>query len=586
MLRLLSRLLLPWVRFSVRPPEIAQRLAQLPQPVCYVMEQHSVLDALVVQRACARLKMPRPGKSLVAGDKRIARGSMMALARQVGLLRARLDRRPPPVLQAMLAAARGDPHLDVTLLPVAVYWGRRPERESGWLALLLSEDWTLSSRLRRLFTVLFNSRNTLVEFGQPVTLRALIPGDTPDFQASRRIARNLMMQLDAGRTAYIGPDLSHRRTLRARVLRTQGVRAQVAQQARERKLPRRKVFKEAQRIFDEIAADYSPAFVQFMERLLRWLWTRIYSGVEVAHARTLGSIASGNELVYVPCHRSTMDDVLTPYAVYTTGFVIPHIVAGLNLNLPVVGTLMRKGGTFFMRRSFRGNALYTAVFMNYLGAMMARGHPLQYFIEGGRSRNGRSLQPKTGMLSMTVRSYLRQPVRPVVFVPVYLGYERIIEAESYVGELSGKPKEKETLWDFLRSLRRLRENFGFVHVNIGEPIPLQPLLDRHLPQWREQMKAGGKMPSVNAAVDELAPLIMQRINAAAAMTPVNLLALVLLATPRQTMFAADLARQLEVMLQVLRAAPYSSRVTITHLDAAGIIEAGHKLEVVQHGEGG
>ena len=98
-----------------------------------------------------------------------------------------------------------------------------------------------------------------------------------------------------------------------------------------------------------------------------------------------------------------------PYAIYTQGFAMPHIAAGINLNLPVVGPLLRKGGAFFMRRSFRGSALYTAVFMNYLGAIMARGHPLQYFIEGGRSRTGRLLAPKTGMLSMTLRSYVRQP---------------------------------------------------------------------------------------------------------------------------------------------------------------------------------
>ena len=223
-------------------------------------------------------------------------------------------------------------------------------------------------------------------------------------------------------------------------------------------------------MFEEIAADYSHAFVRLMEGVLKWLWTRIYDGVFVAHPETIAGVAAGNELIYVPCHRSTMDDLLMPYAIYTNGFAVPHIAAGLNLNLPVVGPLLRKGGTFFMRRSFRGSPLYTAVFMKYLGAMMARGHPIQYFIEGGRSRTGRLLDPKTGMLSMTLRSYIRQPLRPVVFIPMYLGYERIMEVDSYVNELSGKPKEKESLLGFLRSLRRLRENYGHVHVNVGEPI--------------------------------------------------------------------------------------------------------------------
>jgi glycerol-3-phosphate O-acyltransferase len=364
------------------------------------------------------------------------------------------------------------------------------------------------------------------------------------------------------------------------VLRARAVRLLVAQEARDRKIPRRQALLNAKAMFDEIAADYSHVFVRLMERALRWLLTRIYDGVFVAHADTITGIAAGNELVYVPCHRSTMDDLLMPYAIYSHGFAVPHIAAGINLNLPVVGRLLRKGGAFFMRRSFRGSALYSAVFTRYLGAIMARGHPIQYFIEGGRSRTGRALAPKTGMLSMTLRSYLRQPLRPIMFVPVYIGYERVMEVDSYVGELSGKPKEKETLLGFLRSLKRLRENFGHVHVNIGEPIALTPLLDEHQPDWR--VKPGrDRGAHVGAAVDVLAQRIMRNIHSAAAVTPVNLLATVMLATPRQLMLESDLRSLLALYLQLLRDVPYSDRVTVTALDPAGIIAAGLKNGILE-----
>ena len=166
----------------------------------------------------------------------------------------------------------------------------------------------------------------------------------------------------------------------------------------------------------------------------------------------------------------------------------PHIAAGLNLNLPVVGRLLRKGGAFFIRRSLRGSALYTVVFMKYVAAMMARGHSIEYFIEGGRSRTGRLLTPMTGMLSMTVRSYLREPRLPVVFVPVYFGYERLLEAQTYIGELSGKPKQKESVPGLLRTVLRLfRRRHGRVHVNLGEPIHIDAVLDAHAPGWRAQI---------------------------------------------------------------------------------------------------
>jgi glycerol-3-phosphate O-acyltransferase len=434
--------------------------------------------------------------------------------------------------------------------------------------------------------VLLNGRNTVVEFGTGVSLRSLVADGMPDNQAARRVARHLTGQLVASRTAYVGPDLSHRRTLMAEVLRGRSVRAMVAQEAQEKGIPRRQALLSAQGMFEEIAADYSHAFVRLSERILKRLWTRIYDGVYVAHVDTIAGIATGSELVYVPCHRSTMDDLLMPYAIYTRGFAVPHIAAGVNLDLPVLGTMMRKGGAFFLRRSFRGSPLYSAVFTRYLGAIMARGHPIQYFIEGGRSRSGRSLAPKTGMLSMTLRSFLRQPVRPVVFVPVYIGYERIMEIDSYLGELSGKPKEKESLWAFVRGLKRLRENFGRVHVNIGEPIPLQPVLDEHLPDWRDKLGQEGRSAAVAAAVDALAGRIMRQIHCAGAVTPVNLLALVMLATPRQALLESDLARQLALYLDLLRAAPYSRRMTVTDFDAAAIVALGHERGLLQRLAGG
>ncbi len=196
----------------------------------------------------------------------------------------------------------------------------------------------------------------------------------------------------------------------------------------------------------------------------------------------MSEIGDGAEIIYVPCHRSHMDYLLLSYVIYRKGFAVPHVAAGINLNLPVIGRFLRKGGAFFLRRTFKGDAVYAAVFAKYLGFMMARGHPLEYFIEGGRSRTGRLLSPRTGMLSMTVRAYLRDPKRPVVFMPVYFGYERIVEGRTYIGELSGQPKEKESVFGLLKAtVSVLRSKLGKVHVNLGQPIALDELLDRHNP---------------------------------------------------------------------------------------------------------
>ena len=568
-----------WVRAAVQPAEAPPSLIAPTTPVCYVLDRDSVADLAVLCNVTVKAKLPYPEKrsrNLPVEERR----SYFDVGRRRSFWDASVTRRAPPHLLALTEALRGDSVRDVLLVPTAVYWGRAPQKEGSWLRLLFAENWAITSRASKFGSVLFNGRNVMVEMGEPISLRSMLDAQPATDQA-RRVTRVLRGILRRQRAVRIGPDLSHRRTIVAQVLRARAVRAVVAAEARERHDTFRPGLLQARKYAFEIAANYSHPFVQFAEKLLGRVWNRVYDGVKFNHAATLKEVSEGNEVVYVPCHRSHMDYLLMSYIIYHQGYALPHIAAGINLNIPVVGRLLRKGGAFFIRRSFGGNALYTVVFMKYLAAIMARGHSIEYFIEGGRSRTGRLLHPKTGMLSMTVRSFLRDPVRPVVFLPVYFGYERIVEATTYISELSGAPKKKESWLDLLLSLRVLRERFGTVHVNLGEPIRLNDLLDAALPSWREQrFEDDTRLPAVNALVGELSLRIMRGINAAAAVTPINLLATTLLASPRGALPESALLRQLDLYLKLLRASPYGPRVTITDATPAEIVVYGESLKII------
>ncbi|HEU5136020.1 MAG TPA: glycerol-3-phosphate 1-O-acyltransferase PlsB [Steroidobacteraceae bacterium] len=576
---LLRRFLKLWVRAAVQPAEAPPALVEPRVPVCYVLESNSMADLAVLCNVTSRAGLPYPEKrsgSLPVEERR----SYFDVARRRRFWDATQTRRPPPHLLALVAALSADAVRDVMLVPTAVYWGRAPQKEGSWLRLLFAENWALTSRVRKFFSVLVNGRNVMVEMGEPISLRSLLDA-TPVNDQARRVTRILRGILRRQRAIRIGPDLSHRRTIVAQVLRARAVRAVVAADAREKHDGFRPGLLQARKYAFEIAANYSHAFVQIAEKLLGRVWNRVYDGVKINHAGTLKEVSEGNEVVYVPCHRSHMDYLLMSYIIYHQGYALPHIAAGINLNIPVVGRYLRKGGAFFIRRSFGGNALYTVVFLKYLAAIMARGHSIEYFIEGGRSRTGRLLQPKTGMLSMTVRSFLRDPVRPVVFVPVYFGYERIVEANTYISELSGAPKKKESWLDLLLSLRVLRERFGTVHVNIGEPIRLNDLLDAQVPDWRERhFDDDTRSPGMNVLVGELAVSIMRGINAAAAVTPINLLATCLLASTRGALPESALLRQLDLYLKLLRASPYGPRVTVTDANPAEIVLYGESLKII------
>lgn len=218
---------------------------------------------------------------------------------------------------------------------------------------------------------------------------------------------------------------------------------------------------------------------------------------------------------------------------------------------------------FFIRRSFKGNRLYSTVFREYMAELFARGYSVEYFIEGGRSRTGRLLEPKTGTLSMTLQAMLRGLQRPISIVPVYIGYEHVMEVGTYANELRGAAKEKENLLQVIRTLRKLR-NLGQGYVNFGEPIPLVPYLNQNVPQWRdaidpiEPQRPQWLAPTVN----DIAHQIMVHINNAAAANALNLTATALLASRQRALTRAQLLEQLECYQQLLKNVPYSSECTV------------------------
>jgi glycerol-3-phosphate O-acyltransferase len=579
-LRTLGALAEPWLRIRREP---AQPGAQYDPalPVCYVTERYGLSDTLILEQACREAGLPEPLRpiNLAALHKQRA---MFALSRRGGWSFNRpRSRTHSQTLAQLLDTLRANPELDLQLIPVSIFVGRAPDRDSGWFRVLFDENWVVVGRFRRLLALLLNGRDTHVLFSAPVSLRGVLESERNAPNTLRKLSRVLRVHFRRIRTAVIGPDLSHRRTLIGGVISALPVRNAIDANASKEGISRDKATAKARGYAWEIAADQSHTFVRSASFLLTGLWDKIYSGVRMHHFDQLRAIAPGHEIIYVPCHRSTIDDLLLPYLLYRNGLVVPHIAAGINLNLPVIGSVLRLGGAFFMRRSF-SDPLYSTVFREYMSQLFARGVSLEYFIEGGRSRTGRMLSARGGLLSMTLRSFLRESHRPVVFQPVYIGYEKIIEGDSYVGELSGKPKEKESWWGFLRSLGALRENYGSVAVNFGEPVFLSALLDEVEPDWRAATKdPEAKPPWLKSAVDVLGERILVNINRAADVNPINLLALALLSTPKHAMAQADLVAQIDLTRKLLTTLPYSARVTVTEMSAIEIIAYGERMKAIQ-----
>jgi glycerol-3-phosphate O-acyltransferase len=181
------------------------------------------------------------------------------------------------------------------------------------------------------------------------------------------------------------------------------------------------------------------------------------------------------------------------------------------------------------------------------------GVPLEYFIEGGRSRTGRLLKPRYGMLGMTLESYIRSQRRPLAFVPVYIGYEKLIEGKSYLGELYGEKKKKESTFGALGAIFRLKGHFGKVTASFGEPIDAANLLRQHCPDWTERAAEIENKPDWYLdSLRHLGDAIMQGIGRACVISPMNTVATILLATPRQSIEIEELISQSELYSRLIR----------------------------------
>ena len=568
-----------WARPAIQPDAPAGYITDSDAAVCYVLETGGLADLLALERACIQHGMPSPTESFDFCGKRFSR-RYIVLRRRQGVVFRRPSTLESKFLRNLVETADRKCQ-DLLLIPTAIYWGRSPHKERSVLKILFSENWNVAGRTRKLFATFLHGRNTLLRFSHALPLSSIVQEGLDTQVAFRKVSRILRVHFRKRRTATVGPDLSHRRTLLNQVLRDPTVRRAIRAEIRDDPNLEEPVERKARAYAHEIAANISYPIIRIAEGILKWLWHRIYDGIELNHIERIHELAKDKEIVYVPCHRSHFDYLLLAYIVYEQGLQLPHVAAGINLNIPIIGGILRRGGAFYLRRSFKGNRLYAAVFDAYLQQILARGHSIEYFVEGGRSRTGRLLPPKGGMLAMTVNAYVKNPKRPIVFVPVYFGYEKLIEGDSFINELGGATKQKESLFGLIKSIKSLRENFGKAYVNIADPIDLEPLLDQARCNWREAAGDNGERPAwLGEVVDNLGQTIMSRINSAAAVTPISLLAYVLLATPKQTMGAEELKSQLRLSMSLMRRFRYSGSVTIPDLQPDEIIAHGEHLGAI------
>ena len=439
------KILYLWVKTEVIPTHIKQLEINPELPLIYVLETRFWANLLLLEEQCKRLGLPDPLKRIAAPELNAWHSVYTIAPRQP--FKAWLQKQPKRsrMLRGIVEILRDYPEQEIQFVPVSIFWGRPVATQKHWLQVLFADSWGLVGRSRTFFRIIFQGRNTFVQYSEVINYRGSAVSQENDDEIIDRLQLTLSSRLQKIRTATLGPDISHRRTLVRDLILKPAVQKAIQKRALEDNRSEYQATLQARRYLNEIVANCTNVTIQVMQRALSSFWNRFYSGIEVTNNEYLKTLALSHELVYVPSHRSHIDYLLLSYVIYFEGLAIPYVAAGKNLNMPIIGSILRGGGAFFIRRSFKGNQLYSTVLFEYVAELVAKGIAIEYFVEGGRSRTGRLMQAKPGMLAMTVRGFLKYRKRPVAFIPVNITYEKLLESKAYQAELSGEDKKQKPL---------------------------------------------------------------------------------------------------------------------------------------------
>ena len=367
----------------------------------------------------------------------------------------------------------------IFLFPQILFWNRNPERTRSFVASSATGDRGLINA----FIVLFKSATpAFMRISPPVNLKEEIADyPTEDSRTLARMIRNKLLEnYSIEKRSVLGPVIKTEQEMLEKVLYHKNVLDAINEQSSEDHVPVDKLRKKAYRYFREIAADFSIVYVRIFERALNYVYHKIFDGIiyQIEDLKKVREAMEKGPAIIIPSHRSHMDYLIISCIFFKNKIIPPHILAGANLSFFPMGKIFRRSGAFFMRRSFKGLKLYPVVFRQYIKTLVNEGYSIEFFIEGSRSRSGKQLFPKMGMLKYLIESIEEGYNRDMVFIPISINYDRILEESSYSKELKGKEKKTESTSAIMKSRKLLKRKYGRVYLSFNEPVSIHELKEK------------------------------------------------------------------------------------------------------------
>ncbi|MDO9565283.1 MAG: 1-acyl-sn-glycerol-3-phosphate acyltransferase [Candidatus Desulfaltia sp.] len=479
----------------------------------------------------SNLSLPDPYASGYIKQELInGRSGLLSLVEKKGFYRRFIQQKTDP-LQYLIKMQQsietgGRP---IFLVPQLMFFSKEPLRSTPTIKDILLGAKEKPGKIRRLVTLFKNPDKVFMEISEPVNLKDFLESEQIrqrdiEYQ-SLVLRRNLLRQINRHRQSTLGPTLESREELKESILTNDRLQSFMENYSKKHDMSIQKVHKKADKYLDEIAAQYNIVIIKIFAGLIKWIVNTIFEGVTVNMdmLNKVKSMSKKGPLILIPCHKSHIDYMILSYILYVNNMPCPLVAAGKNLSFWPMGPIFRGGGAFFIRRTFKGAVLYSKVFVEYIHKLLEDGFNIEFFIEGGRSRTGKLMLPKLGLLSILLNAYKDGACDDMIFVPIYIGYDRVVEESSYLNEIEGGQKEPENLLQIIKARKLLKKKCGKIYIKFHEPLSLNELLsqDNILIQDMTSKER-------NSLTRNLGFRIINAINNVSVVTPHGLVASVLL----------------------------------------------------------
>ena len=454
-----------------------------------------------------------------------------------------------PVLP-LLKLQNAEQNLNLHIVPIQFLYDKDPEKpERSFFDFFFGEKSCPGTTRKFLLFLMSYYKQPQAKFGKSIALKDFLETHKTlsETETASQLLKEIEDNLSIERARITGPKLIQRTVLLQEIIKEEKFQETLSQIAKETGQSLNYVQNKAKRYLNEIAAGVNYSYLHLISLLLDSLLENIYDGLIIKHEQLnkIRELVGTNPVVLVPMHRSHLDYLLISHMFYRNNISFPHVCAGKNLNFWPVGHFIRKCGGFFIRRNFEGNTIYKETVAAYLKTLLKKKYSLEFFIEGTRSRTGKMLKPKLGILGQILRAYHDGACEDISFVPIAISYDQIMEQKTYQAESQGSEKQRESARKLLKARKALQKRYGKVYLEFAKPVSLKSFYEE------KNLSRESPFSELRPAIQDFGYHLTYLMNKSAIVTPTAMVALAILSLKRKTFSFQDLMKRISLLKEYL-----------------------------------